>query len=443
MQYQGGLEQLVLYSIEEDLKRDTVIFAPCCTDDYDGAIDAILRETFRLYRPWENFNINQNDAKSFFTSNALICALLTFKYLSARDISFEKIVCNPILNEVVENNEGLKYEIKAFNENCKKIYNRNDRWEEKIKEELFGKDAYIEQLEDFLYTNNLSLKVPSTYIFFSQKKIKDFLAPAVREIIWDIAESEQTETIDYKMVEVRRLFIEHMRGRGPVIGWEWLDDSNEDQNQRARKSALIKAYDAFCYELVEIGNRAYESESYSEYMMNEFAKEMIYHSRAITEFENYLTSLKKISRTMDVNILDVLEEDALRHLRNLRLKCTTPVVFGMDGLIFDENDFSRRAYVEFLKSVIQRIYVVAGKDSLKAYDILKKYIDNRRQEMPQLKHLKLLGAPSKQNKCRIWAIGGVISAISPTWIYSVIPERETQKPDELTMDISMGISDIR
>ena len=443
MQYQGGLEQLVLYSIEEDLKRDTVIFAPCCTDDYDGAIDAILRETFRLYRPWENFNINQNDAKSFFTSNALICALLTFKYLSARDISFEKIVCNPILNEVVENNEGLKYEIKAFNENCKKIYNRNDRWEEKIKEELFGKDAYIEQLEDFLYTNNLSLKVPSTYIFFSQEKIKDFLAPAVREIIWDIAESEQTETIDYKMVEVRRLFIEHMRGRGPVIGWEWLDDSNEDQNQRARKSALIKAYDAFCYELVEIGNRAYESESYSEYMMNEFAKEMIYHSRAITDFENYLTSLKKISRTMDVNILDVLEEDALRHLRNLRLKCTIPVVFGTDGLIFDENDFSRRAYVEFLKSVIQRIYVVAGKDSLKAYDILKKYIDNRRQEMPQLKHLKLLGAPSKQNKCRIWAIGGVISAISPTWIYSVIPERETQKPDELTMDISMGISDIR
>lgn len=443
MQYQGGLEQLVLYSIEEDLKRDAVIFAPCCTDDYDGAIDAILRATFKLYRPWENFNINQNGAKSFFTSNALICALLTFKYLSARDISFEKIVCNPILNEVVENNEGLKYEIKAFNENCRKIYNRNDRWEEKIKEELFGKDAYIEQLEDFLYTNNLSLKVPSTYIFFSQEKIKDFLAPVVREIIWDIAESEQTETIDYKMVEVRRLFIEHMKGRGPVIEWEWLDDSNEDQNQRARKSALIKAYDAFCYELVEIGNRAYESESYSEYMMNEFAKEMIYHSRAITEFENYLTSLKKISRTMDVNILDVLEEDALRHLRNLRLKCTIPVVFGTDGLIFDENDFSRRAYVEFLKSVIQRIYVVAGKDSLKAYDILKKYIDNRRQEMPQLKHLKLLGAPSKQNKCRIWAIGGVISAISPTWIYSVIPEWETQKPDELTMDISMGISDIR
>lgn len=443
MQYQGGLEQLVLYSIEEDLKSDAAMFAPCCTDDYDGAIDAILRVTFRLYRPWENFNINQNGAKSFFTSNALICALLTFKYLSARDISFEKIVCNPILNEVVENNEGLKYEIKAFNENCRKIYNRNDRWEEKLKEEFFGKDAYIEQLEDFLYTNKLSLKVPSTYIFFSQEKIKDFLAPAVREIIWDIAESEQTETIDYKMVEVRRLFIEHMRGRGPVIGWEWLDDSNEDQNQRARKSALIKAYDAFCYELVEIGNKAYESESYSEYMMNEFAKEMIYHSRAITEFENYLMGLKKISRTMDVNILDVLEEDALRHLRNLRLKCTTPVVFGTDGLIFDENDFSRRSYVEFLKSVTQRIYVVAGKDSLKAYDILKKYIDNRRQEMPQLKHLKLLGAPSKQSKCRIWAIGGVLNAISPTWIYSVIPERETRKPDKFTMDISMGISDIR
>ena len=40
----------------------------------------------------------------------------------------------------------------------------------KIKEELFGKDAYIEQLEDFLYTNKFSLKVPSTYIFFHKKK---------------------------------------------------------------------------------------------------------------------------------------------------------------------------------------------------------------------------------------------------------------------------------
>ena len=52
MQYQGGLEQLVLYSIEEDLKRDAVIVAPCCTDDYDGAIDAILRATFRLSKTY-------------------------------------------------------------------------------------------------------------------------------------------------------------------------------------------------------------------------------------------------------------------------------------------------------------------------------------------------------------------------------------------------------
>ena len=43
------------------------------------------------------------------------------------------------------------------------------------------------------------------------------------------------ETIDYKMVEVRRLFIEHMRGRGSVIGWEWLDDSNEGQNQELER----------------------------------------------------------------------------------------------------------------------------------------------------------------------------------------------------------------
>ena len=30
-------------------------------------------------------------------------------------------------------------------------------------------------------------------------------------------------------------------------------------------------------------------------MINEFAKEMIYHSRAIIEFENFLTTLKDVS----------------------------------------------------------------------------------------------------------------------------------------------------
>lgn len=245
--------------------------------------------------------------------------------------------------------------------------------------------------------------------------------PLVKKIVEEIKDERRTETIDYKMMRVLQLYIEHMDGRKPADQWhEWLDDDHENPSQRQRKSRLLKEYDAFCEKLFKIRNEPNAYECYSEYMMAEFAKEMIYHGRAVMEFEEYITGLKNISRTMDTNILEVIKSDVYRHVMNLYFKCDVPVVFGADGLIFLNKEFSRNRYVEFLGATIRGIYDLAGEDAQKAYDISKKYVDEiKRPSCNSLKPLDVRVTPSDQKKCRIFAIGQVLVAISQKDPYRV------------------------
>ena len=301
-----------------------------------------------------------------------------------------------------------------FQEKCRGICNNNERWKERIREKVGAENRSEDQKIKIEHYVNL-IKLPCTYIFFSQDKIKDFLAPIVREIVWNITEKKRTESIDYKMMRVLQLYTEYIDGRPPVEEWdEWMDDENEMATQRKRKERLMKQYDEFCEELVEIGNKRDENESCSEYMINEFAKEMIYHSRAIIEFENFLTTLKDVSVDMNVDIKDAIKSEVDRWVLNLDYKCDIPVVFCTEGLTFFKKFFSRNRYVSFLCEVVRSIYVLAGRNSQKAYDILKKYVDEGRSgNRPALKTLKLWEKPSKQNKCRAFAIRTVLEAITP------------------------------
>ena len=138
------------------------------------------------------------------------------------------------------------------------------------------------------------------------------------------------------------------------------------------------------------------------------------HSRAIIEFENFLTTLKDVSVDMNVDIKDAIKSEVDRWVLNLDYKCDIPVVFCTEGLTFFKKFFSRNRYVSFLCEVVRSIYVLAGRNSQKAYDILKKYVDEGRSgNRPALKTLKLWEKPSKQNKCRAFAIRTVLEAITP------------------------------
>lgn len=418
MKNQEGLERIVLYKTEQALQNHLAWYKTHTREKCENSIEMILYRALNSYGPWVDFCMDGKDVKGFFYSNALACALLTFKYLSAGDTTVEEIVCEEY--ETVEKNKALKLEIQDIKKYCDRFYIGYEKWEKDIK-----KRAGVEEsdedgnkiIEDYLRTAQFSY----TYIPFSKEKITDFLLPLVKKIVEEIKDERRTETIDYKMMRVLQLYIEHMDGRKPADQWhEWLDDDHENPSQRQRKSRLLKEYDAFCEKLFKIRNEPNAYECYSEYMMAEFAKEMIYHGRAVMEFEEYITGLKNISRTMDTNILEVIKSDVYRHVMNLYFKCDVPVVFGADGLIFLNKEFSRNRYVEFLGATIRGIYDLAGEDAQKAYDISKKYVDEiKRPSCNSLKPLDVRVTPSDQKKCRIFAIGQVLAAISQKDPYRV------------------------
>ena len=383
MENQEGFERLVPYRTEKELKDATKWYntVDCKTTIDRKTIEMILYHALNKYAPWEDFCMDNRDVKGFFYINALAYALLTFKYLSAPHTTLENIMCDSKQGEAVEGNIGLKSKIKEFQEKCKGICNNNERWKERIREKVEAENRPKDQKEIIEQYVNL-IKLPYTYIFFSRDKIKDFLAPVVREIVWNITEKKRTESIDYKMMRVLQLYTEYIDGRPSVGEWDgWMDDENE---------------------------------SCSEYMINELAKEMIYHSRAIIEFENFLTTLKDVSHDMNVDVRDAIKSEVDRWVWNLDYKCDIPVVFCTEELTFFKKFFSRNRYISFLCEVIRAIYVLAGRNSQIAYDVLKKYVDEGGSgNRPELETLKLWEKPSKQNKCRAFAIRAVLEAITP------------------------------
>ena len=168
----------------------------------------------------------------------------------------------------------------------------------------------------------------------------------------EMIEKEKKETIDYKMKEVLCLYTKHLDGRRPVNEWDDLfDDNHENDIQRRYKSNLARAYDSFCKKLEENGKERIEKckgcnrykscrkcESCSEYMMNEFAREMIYHRRAIIEFENHMIKLKNISNTMIP--------------RNIRL--AEAPSYGIPINMYDSKSAGAESYRNLAKEIIAR-----------------------------------------------------------------------------------------
>ena len=225
MENQEGFERLVPYRTEKELKEATKWYNTVdCKKIIDReTIEMILYNALNKYAPWEDFCMDKRDVKGFFYINALAYALLTFKYLSSPYMTLENIMCDSKQGEAVEGNIGLKSKIKEFQEKCRGICNNNERWKERIREKVGAENRSEDQKIKIEHYVNL-IKLPCTYIFFSQDKIKDFLAPIVREIVWNITEKKRTESIDYKMMRVLQLYTEYIDGRPPVEEWdEWMN----------------------------------------------------------------------------------------------------------------------------------------------------------------------------------------------------------------------------
>jgi hypothetical protein len=152
--------------------------------------------------------------------------------------------------------------------------------------------------------------------------------------------------------------------------------------------------------------------------MNEFAKELIYHSRAIIEFENFVGLIKAIPYRGNANLRDVLENEFYRRENIMRFKCSAPVLFYSDEMIYEKSNICMPEYIAFLKRTVVEIYVLAGKKTDNAYSLVENYVNKKGAEYFKLENLKLWDSPSDQKDCRISSIESVLYAISPRAIYT-------------------------
>lgn len=462
MENANDFERFVLYRTEEALQMDSRGLewniqekSELLQNQY---INEILYRALNSTQPWNDFSfIDASGIKEFFYSNALACALVTFGYLSSENTTLEEIMCDPKKHEVAEKNKAIKEDAEEFRKKCQKLYEKRKVWQEEFKEKHNIKEWYIEikEMEEKIKieekavktetdkkkikadNNKLDemksyaeaierklanyaeiIKCPYTYIPL-KGKIKNFLAPLTRKIVYEVAEKKYAEIFDYKMIRLHELYTSYLDGRRPLRDRdEWLDDEGEDDVQRQRKSQLIKLYSDFCNELVRIGNERDGYETCSEYVMNEFAKELIYHSRAIIEFENFVGLIKAIPYRGNANLRDVLENEFYRRENIMRFKCSAPVLFYSDEMIYEKSNICMPEYIAFLKRTVVEIYVLAGKKTDNAYSLVENYVNKKGAEYFKLENLKLWDSPSDQKDCRISSIESVLYAISPRAIYT-------------------------
>ena len=462
MENANGFERFVLYRTEEALQMDSRGLEWNIQEKSEFLqnqyINEILYRALNSTQPWNDFSfIDASGIKEFFYSNALACALVTFGYLSSENTTLEEIMCDPKKHEVAEKNKAIKEDAEEFRKKCQKLYEKRKVWQEEFKEKHNIKEWYIEieemkkkiEIEEKAVktekdkkkikadNNKLDemksyaeaierklanyaeiIKCPYTYIPF-KGKMKKFLAPLTRKIVYEVAEKKYAEIFDYKMIRLHELYTSYLDGRRPLRDRdEWLDDEGEDDAQRQRKSQLIKLYSDFCNELVRIGNERDEYETCSEYVMNEFVKELIYHSRAIIEFENFVTMIKDIPYRENANLQAVVEDEFMCRENNMRFKCAAPVLFYADGLIYGKCNIYMPEYIAFLKKTVVEIYLLAGKKADNAYSLVENYVNKKEAEYFKLKKLKLWESPSSQKDCRIASIESILYAISPRAIYT-------------------------
>lgn len=118
-----GLERFSLYKNEDELKADLeqTNLVNCPSWNFliqrdrkgeDGKLTDKFMNEMLFYavkeeEPWEGLDCFIYDYRPVFYSNALACALLTLKYLSAEEVPFKELMCDKQKGETTKNNHGI------------------------------------------------------------------------------------------------------------------------------------------------------------------------------------------------------------------------------------------------------------------------------------------------------------------------------------------------
>ena len=366
----------------------------------DEFMNEMLFYAIKEEEPWEGLNCFIYDYKPVFYSNALVCALLTFKYLSAAEVTFKDLMCDTQKGETTKNNLGIDADVQRLEEKLDGFL----KYKNEILPNESEENGYIQTMYPCRY-------IPS----INQESVKDFLAPVIRKMAKDMIEEEDGEEGEY--VEINRTMAliksqlnvyqfnrnKNKKNEKPEENSEYdiLDDENESTDQRQRKTRLKKLYNNFFNELLKVEKSDYAETSWSERVMNQFVKEMIYHCRAVIELENYLSIIKFVPKGTSKERKRLIEQEVKERLFDFTEKCSIPLVFYSDELIFRPGVSSDKNYICFLKKVTMILYMYAGKDAKSAYKKLSDYVNQKpylingdggkRTNLFELKPVKYIG----------------------------------------------------
>lgn len=178
-----GLERFSLYQNEDELKADLeqTNLVNCLSWNFliqrdrkgeDGKLTDKFMNEMLFYavkeeEPWEGLNCFIYDYRPVFYSNALACALLTLKYLSAEEVPFKELMCDKQKGETTKNNHGIDADVQRLKEKLDSFL----KYENEILMSEGKENGYIQ-------TMYLCRYIPS----INQESVKDFLAPVIRKI---------------------------------------------------------------------------------------------------------------------------------------------------------------------------------------------------------------------------------------------------------------------
>lgn len=413
-----GLERFSLYQNEDELKADLeqTNLVNCLSWNFliqrdrkgeDGKLTDKFMNEMLFYavkeeEPWEGLNCFIYDYRPVFYSNALACALLTLKYLSAEEVPFKELMCDKQKGETTKNNHGIDADVQRLKEKLDSFL----KYENEILMSEGKENGYIQTMYPCRY-------IPS----INQESVKDFLAPVIRKIAKDMIEDEGGEEDEY--IEINRTMAliknqlnvyqinrkKNKKNEKHEVDSEYdiIDDENESTDQRQRKTRLKKLYKSFFNELLEIEKSDYAEASWSERVMNQFVKEMIYHCREVIELENYLSIIKFIPKGTSKERKRLIEEEINMRLFDFTEKRCVPIVFYSDKLIIRPGTLSNKNYICFLKKVTMILYMYAGMDAKSAYKRLSDYVnqkpylinkdDGERMNLFEFKPIEYIGDP--------------------------------------------------
>lgn len=295
----------------------------------------IVQSAYDITQAWKPFwdcNCTPEMLRTILQSNALVCSLISFEYLSRSNVD--------ISEKLPEISTGDIYPatVKDLLKDARKQKGRSGKTHS---------DASVN------YFNNCLLSMISQ----SGSTANPIFLPVVGALLLN---RDSNRRIDNAYRSLCRA----------LNNYDFESDTS-DEGLRKRQSKLNISYDSFYNTLRDVACSVPEAEDRVDKAKNEFLKELIFHYRALSKCEQDLLKLPvRANMAFEYQISTILA--------TLQYKCKIPLVFGADSFSFPERNEMRALgqYYDFITLTAVSYYERAQRNINEAYNLIRQCLND-------------------------------------------------------------------